>query len=302
MPRLARCAPIVFSAVFGSVALGAPDPVGIPLDTTTSLVTVEVCIPGGCDSDTSRVSGFLIFQLDDIDAPGQATLREFRLFLMDQIDIDINLGFIGRLRATGNSIDIQHALPLTPVGPVPIENDEFLFEDVPSRTAGLVAYNATGAPCLAFQSAGRPCVSTIDLATLGPTTIEQFSGTLVSANRIIDVESDIDLTIPLDANNPSLGTLRVVGTVRGSAFVPRNCPADFSGSSDPTSPDYGFPDGQVDGSDFFYFLDQFVLGNLLEADLTGSSDPTDPNYGVPDGQIDGSDFFYFLDLFVQGCS
>lgn len=40
---------------------------------------------------------------------------------------------------------------------------------------------------------------------------------------------------------------------------------------------------------------------ICEADLSGSSDPFDPNYGVPDGVIDASDFFYFLDRFVEGC-
>ncbi|MCC6284118.1 MAG: YncE family protein [Phycisphaerales bacterium] len=79
------------------------------------------------------------------------------------------------------------------------------------------------------------------------------------------------------------------------------CPADLSGSSDPNDPAYGVPDGSADASDFFYYLDQFVSGNLAEADLTGSSDPNDPSYGVPDGDLDADDFFYFLDLFVQGC-
>ncbi|MCC6284783.1 MAG: hypothetical protein IT439_05700 [Phycisphaerales bacterium] len=79
------------------------------------------------------------------------------------------------------------------------------------------------------------------------------------------------------------------------------CPADLSGSTDPNDPSYGVPDGNVDSSDFFYFLDQFVAGNLAVADLSGSSDPNDPSYGVPDGTVDSSDFFYFLDIFVQGC-
>ncbi|MCW5755110.1 MAG: proprotein convertase P-domain-containing protein [Phycisphaeraceae bacterium] len=81
----------------------------------------------------------------------------------------------------------------------------------------------------------------------------------------------------------------------------QSCVADMSSSSDPFDPGYGVPDGQVDAADFFYFLDQFVLGNIAVADLTGSSDPFDPNYGVPDGQVDAADFFYFLDRFVDGC-
>ncbi|MCW5754912.1 MAG: PQQ-dependent sugar dehydrogenase [Phycisphaeraceae bacterium] len=78
-------------------------------------------------------------------------------------------------------------------------------------------------------------------------------------------------------------------------------PADLSSSSDPSHPGYGVPDQMVDSADFFYFLDQFVAGNLAVADLSGSSDPNDPAYGVPDGQIDASDFFYFLDIFTAGC-
>ncbi|MBX3364383.1 MAG: hypothetical protein KF866_06410 [Phycisphaeraceae bacterium] len=80
-----------------------------------------------------------------------------------------------------------------------------------------------------------------------------------------------------------------------------NCPADLSSSSDPNDPGYGVPDGVVDSSDFFFFLDQFAAGNLAIADMTGSSDPNDPSYGVPDGQIDAADFFYYLDIFVAPC-
>ncbi|MBX3363773.1 MAG: hypothetical protein KF866_03315 [Phycisphaeraceae bacterium] len=79
------------------------------------------------------------------------------------------------------------------------------------------------------------------------------------------------------------------------------CQADLSGSSDPNDPAYGVPDGVVDAADFFYYLDQFVAGNIAVADLTGSSDPNDPAYGIPDGVIDAADFFYFLDIFVAGC-
>ncbi len=82
---------------------------------------------------------------------------------------------------------------------------------------------------------------------------------------------------------------------------PINCDADLSGSTDPNDPAYGVPDGVVDASDFFYFLDQFAAGNLAVADLSGSVDPNDPAYGVPDGVLDTSDFFFYLDLFVQGC-
>lgn len=83
--------------------------------------------------------------------------------------------------------------------------------------------------------------------------------------------------------------------------IPQACRADLSGSSDPNDPAYGVPDGVADISDFFYYLDRFVAGDLAVADLSTTSDPNDPGYGVPDGALDIADFFFYLDLFVVGC-
>lgn len=90
-------------------------------------------------------------------------------------------------------------------------------------------------------------------------------------------------------------------TGAGVVVGPSLCLADLTKSSDPLDPTYGLPDGVVDGSDFFYYLDSFAAMNLLVADRTTSSDPNDASYGVPDGVLDGSDFFYYLDLFAAGC-
>lgn len=46
---------------------------------------------------------------------------------------------------------------------------------------------------------------------------------------------------------------------------------------------------------------RFALPLSCEADFSGSSDPNSPLYGVPDGIVDASDFFYYLDRFVEGC-
>ncbi len=92
-----------------------------------------------------------------------------------------------------------------------------------------------------------------------------------------------------------------VGFRIASAIPGPVCDADLSGSSDPNNFAYGVPDGNLDSADFFYFLDQFVGGNVEIADLSGSSDPNDPDYGTPDGFLDASDFFYYLDQFVLGC-
>jgi len=80
-----------------------------------------------------------------------------------------------------------------------------------------------------------------------------------------------------------------------------DCAADLSGSSDPNNPAFGIPDGVVDATDFFYYLDRFAAGDLAVADLTGSIDPNNPAFGVPDGILDANDFFFYLTLFAQGC-
>lgn len=66
------------------------------------------------------------------------------------------------------------------------------------------------------------------------------------------------------------------------------CPADLTGSTDPDDPSFGVPDGSVDATDFFYFLDLFAAG-------TDSADIND------DGTIDADDFFDYLDLFALPC-
>ncbi|MBX3363676.1 MAG: hypothetical protein KF866_02825 [Phycisphaeraceae bacterium] len=79
------------------------------------------------------------------------------------------------------------------------------------------------------------------------------------------------------------------------------CMADLSGSSDPSDPAYGVPDGVIDAADFFYFLDRFAAGDL-EVDFSSSSDPADAGYGAPDHALDAADFFYYLDRFTEGCN
>ncbi len=72
------------------------------------------------------------------------------------------------------------------------------------------------------------------------------------------------------------------------------CRADVTGSDDPDEPSYGVPDGQIDGSDFFYYLELYAE-RRDDADLSGDQP------GVPDGILDGRDFFFYLDLFATGC-
>jgi hypothetical protein len=131
-------------------------------------------------------------------------------------------------------------------------------------------------------------------AFAAPVTYATGAGPNTIALGDIDADGMTDFAVP--ATDAS--TVTVFGN---AGAPPLNCPADFTGSSDPLDPGYGVPNGTVDAADFFYFLDQFAAGNLAAADLTGASDANDPSYGVPDGVLDASDFFYFLDRFAEGC-
>lgn len=81
---------------------------------------------------------------------------------------------------------------------------------------------------------------------------------------------------------------------------PGYCAYDLTGSSNPSDPGYGVPDGALDVQDFFYFLDHYAAGSA-EADMTSTGDPGDGLYGVPDGVVDVLDFFFFIDRMAEGC-
>lgn len=115
---------------------------------------------------------------------------------------------------------------------------------------------------------------------------------------VVDLGS---LAAPLAYSNPFLKRASFSGGAWAPGLLWPACRADVSGSADSASDMYGVRDGTVDASDFFFFLDQFTVGNLGVADLTGTADPFDETYGVPNGTVDASDFFYFLDIFSVGC-
>ncbi|MCW5753315.1 MAG: hypothetical protein KIT24_01255 [Phycisphaeraceae bacterium] len=128
--------------------------------------------------------------------------------------------------------------------------------------------------------------------------ISHYDGSFADADGVVNGI----VVIPDFGWNFSLFDLNYDGTVSLDDLPDiLTCPADLTTSAEPTHPGYGIPDGQVDAEDFFYYLDQFVAGNLAVADLTGSSNPNHPAYGVPNGILDIEDLFFFLDQFVAGC-
>lgn len=163
-----------------------------------------------------------------------------------------------------------------------------------------------------FNGDGLPDVAALngDFTQSGPVILLNQGGGVLSVALFVNIGNDMATNLSaLDADADGLTDLVVhqwspfssQSWVYRNTTMPPTCPADLTGSSNPNNPGYGVPDGIVDASDFFYYLDQFAAGNLAAADLTGSSDPNSPSYGVPDGTLDASDFFFYLTLFGAGC-
>jgi hypothetical protein len=155
---------------------------------------------------------------------------------------------------------------------------------------------STGATSLVGVMTGTSTISALAFDSGSGTMYAIENSTITARLFTLDLETGAATLIGPMATANLIGLVYVT-----SVCPPTPCRADLTGSSDPNDGAYGAPDGSVDADDFFYYLDQFVLGNLGASDLTGSSDPNDPGYGTPDGLIDAADFFYYLDLFVQGC-
>jgi hypothetical protein len=77
--------------------------------------------------------------------------------------------------------------------------------------------------------------------------------------------------------------------------------ADLTAGSEPAVRGYGQPNGVLDPHDFFYFIQQYGLGNAAVVDLTAGAIPGAAGYGVPDGALTNDDFFYYLTLYAAGC-
>jgi hypothetical protein len=190
--------------------------------------------------------------------------------------------------------------------------EDGLFSPGPLLVAG--GMNPSAAACADFNLDGEPDFVNSNLISVDLDMHLALDGAFLSPPRRLSTAltglgacaaADLDRDGRADLITSGVSIfgfgLRSAVSVRLNAGTPPVCAADFTGSSDPSDPAYGMPDGTADAADFFYYLDQFVAGNLAEGDLTGSSDPNDPAYGLPDGALDAADFFYYLDRFVEGC-
>ena len=240
MNRLAF--PLTLSALL--VALASSLPAGqirIPIDTNTSTMTVELCVgalpPERCDSETHPLRGFLLIALEPGGLPSQIALRDFDAEATADYNLRIDYSFLGSIEAVARNMRIYHARP-GPTNPfAAITGDQFLLQDVPSRTTGTASYDINGFVCTVV-GASFPCSSNIDLATLGENIITNLPGTIQIANGMVHVAMDLTFSAPLDETNPGLGRLGGHAIIRGSA--------PLSQAIVPTGADWRYLD---DGSD-----------------------------------------------------
>ncbi|MBL8746550.1 MAG: hypothetical protein JNK58_09380 [Phycisphaerae bacterium] len=207
----------------------------VPINPAQSSITATLTLQGRSDDDTSPVAGTVRLNLATVNTPAQVTGIDFDLQVVEPLDFFINYGFGSTFSSTVTGLRLMYAAPGTPIGPVPVAMGGFTFLSVPANTQGLLTYTATGLVCLALGGAGLPCTDMDDLST-EPTQPIDFAGTVtVGPGRLVTVISTVDRTTPIDPANPSLGTLRVQGTIRGSVLVPviagdanGDCVVDFS--------------------------------------------------------------------------
>lgn len=203
----------------------------VPIDSSTSSVTITLNLLGGSATDSSPVAGFMNLKLEIVSSPMQATLNDFDFVLTEPIVLNISYGFpiFGNFNSTLTDYRLYYATPGTPTGPAAIgAGGAFAFLNVPALQEGMLNYNATGGVCTIFQINSIPCTSSVNLADQPDVTISQMGGTLTSAGRVVSIVSTFDETSPIDPSNPNLGSIRLVGTIRGSVFVPP-IPGDANG-------------------------------------------------------------------------
>lgn len=99
---------------------------------------------------------------------------------------------------------------------------------------------------------------------------------------------DLDVRVG-SGEGAALVNVTVLGGARPVTLMPPATLRVLDGRADVNE------DGEVDINDLFAYLDLFVAADPA-ADFTGTSEPSDPGYGVPDGSLDAADFFYLLDL------
>lgn len=252
----------------------------IVLNQAQSSVTASLTVNGVTGTDTSPVTGYVRVRLDAASAPSSIELHDFDFAATESLDLVLRyIVFIevGRLTVNATGVGVEYANVGTPMGPVAITANNFSFADVPADTRGNASYTATGVVCTLLQSQTPPlpCNGALDLSQTGTQNASSLPGAITVSNRIATLSGEIDISGPIDPDNPTLGSLSISGTFVGTGTIPY-CPGDFD------------QDGTVAVNDIFAFLSAWFAG-LPSADIDGMN-----GNDVPD-------IFAFLSAWFAPC-
>lgn len=164
-----RLVAIVLTAIVCAPTGAKAAPIVLQVDPNESHVDVELCVSmltTVCDSDVSPVEGAVILSLDCPIAPASATLHDFTLLLTEEINLDLDFSFLGRLVSTAGNVSLSYADPGTPLPPAVLVGDAFTIAGVPVDAQGQLNYVATGFVCDTLTGSGLLCKDSIDLSTL----------------------------------------------------------------------------------------------------------------------------------------
>jgi len=255
---------LVFAA---STALSASaQQIEVPFDQSLSSIEVTLTISGASDTDSSPVIGSVVLDIEDLENPVQLVVLDLDVNATESIDHSISFGFLGGFTQSSTGVGVGYDMPGSPSLPASIVGGAFVLPSLDVFFSGMGTYNATGLVCSLLQDQGFLCNDMFDFGAGGVAQAQDVAGTFAIADGQVFVSIDLDLSLPFDPKDPSLGQIEIVGTVMGSAMLPvLACPGDCDGS------------GTVDFNDLVAML--FEFGNTTEigcnADGSGTVDFND---------------------------
>jgi hypothetical protein len=278
--RLSRSITAAAGLAILAATAGAEPAFNIVLNQAQSSVTASLTVNGVTGTDTSPVTGYIRVKLNAASAPSSIELHDFDFAATESLDLVLRyIVFIevGRLTVNATGVGVEYANVGTPMGPMPITSNAFSFANVPADTRGNASYTATGVVCTLLQSQNPPlaCNGALNLAETGTQNASTLPGAITVTNRVATLSGSINISGPINPDNPTLGTLTISGMFVGSGTVPY-CPGDFD------------QDGSVAVPDIFAFLSAWFAG-LPSANFDGMN-----GNDVPD-------IFAFLSAWFAPC-
>ncbi len=246
--------------------------VDINIDDPSS-IELELCqdlpIVGGCDTDSSDISGTATFEVDT--TAGTASLVDF-LITTDTGLTYTYTGILSEVTATSGPVDVFYG-GAGPAGPVALTAGAFTFPGVTVDLAGTAAVTGT------ILGAGDVNES-IDFSEFGP-FVADLSGMLTESAGTWTLDASFafdEMTVGdvmgITVTTTATGSLTLVGTGTGT---PVGCTADCDGS------------GTLNIDDIDCFVTAFLGSDLAAADCDGN------------GTLNIDDIDCFVTSFLAGC-